>query len=163
LPETVFYNRDAAVDYAHFWAYRRNPIYFDFTKYGGDCTNFVSQCLHAGGARMNFEPIVGWYYKSFYDRTPSWTGPEYLYRFLTTNKGIGPYGWEIPLSEVLPGDVIQMSFIPNIWDHSMIVVDTGINPNPDNVLIATHSADSDYRPISTYNCLAMRVIHINVR
>ena len=31
---------------------------------------------------MNFTPVMGWYYRSSYDRTPSWTGVEYLYHFL---------------------------------------------------------------------------------
>ena len=40
---TIEYNRQAAVDYAREWAFRRNLRYFDFSSYGGDCTSFVSQ------------------------------------------------------------------------------------------------------------------------
>lgn len=43
------YNREKAVAYAHRWAYGFNPAYGNFTDMGGDCTNFLSQCLHAGG------------------------------------------------------------------------------------------------------------------
>lgn len=43
------YDREKAVAYAHKWAYGRNPAYADFSAMGGDCTNFLSQCLHAGG------------------------------------------------------------------------------------------------------------------
>jgi hypothetical protein len=32
------YNRIAAVDYAHEWAFRRNPAYADFSEMGGDCS-----------------------------------------------------------------------------------------------------------------------------
>ena len=39
------YRRQQAVAYAHYWAYRRNPSYYDFEAIGGDCTNFVSQCI----------------------------------------------------------------------------------------------------------------------
>ena len=42
------YNRQAAVAYAHKWAFGRNPAFFDFSELGGDCTNFASQCLYAG-------------------------------------------------------------------------------------------------------------------
>ena len=42
------YNRAAAVAYAHAWAYRRNPRYYNYEELGGDCTNFASQCLYAG-------------------------------------------------------------------------------------------------------------------
>ena len=39
------YNRQKAIDYARKWALDRNPIYHDYEKYGGDCTNFISQCF----------------------------------------------------------------------------------------------------------------------
>lgn len=42
------YNREKAVEYARRWAYDRNPQYYNFDPIGGDCTNFVSQCLFAG-------------------------------------------------------------------------------------------------------------------
>lgn len=41
------YDRAAAVAYAHTWAYRRNPRYYNYEELGGDCTNFslpVSLC-----------------------------------------------------------------------------------------------------------------------
>lgn len=64
------YNRQAAVDYAHRWAYLRNPDFYNFDELGGDCTNFASQCLYAGAGVMNYTPTFGWYYNSQYSRTP---------------------------------------------------------------------------------------------
>ena len=46
----VEYRRFDAVRYAAAWALSRNPVYPDFTNMGGDCANFISQCLRAGGA-----------------------------------------------------------------------------------------------------------------
>ena len=46
---TLSYNPSAAVNYARQWAYSRNPSYHDYSGEGGDCANFVSQCLIAGG------------------------------------------------------------------------------------------------------------------
>jgi len=43
------YNPSKAVAYAKKWAYGRNPNYKDYDPLGGDCANFVSQCLIAGG------------------------------------------------------------------------------------------------------------------
>lgn len=43
------YNPEKAIAYAQKWAYSRNPIYSDYSDLGGDCANFVSQCLIAGG------------------------------------------------------------------------------------------------------------------
>ena len=76
------YDRGAAVDYARRWALSRNPAFYDFSDIGGDCTNFVSQCIYAGAGVMNYTKDTGWYYISSSDRTPSWTGVEYLYDFL---------------------------------------------------------------------------------
>lgn len=48
------YNRDAAVSYAKNWAYSYNYQYYpNLDAMGGDCTNFVSQCLYAGGMSMS--------------------------------------------------------------------------------------------------------------
>jgi len=49
------YDRNRARDYAMNWAYSRNGSnYPDFEGAGGggDCTNFVSQAIHAGGIEM---------------------------------------------------------------------------------------------------------------
>ena len=112
---TISYDRDKAVSYARQWAFGRNPAYTDFDLLGGDCTNFVSQCLYAGGGVMNYTRDTGWYYKSINDRAAAWTGVEHLHRFLTTNKGSGPYGTELPLKYAREGDVIQLSFDGNIF------------------------------------------------
>lgn len=50
----VEYNREKAKQYAKKWAYLRNPSYYDYDKIGGDCTNFVSQCIFAGAGHMNY-------------------------------------------------------------------------------------------------------------
>ena len=84
------YDRDAAVRYAHRWAYRRNPAYFDFSELGGDCTNFVSQCIYAGSGVMNFTPTYGWYYINAQNRAPAWTGVQYLYHASGYGAGMCP-------------------------------------------------------------------------
>ena len=75
------YNRAAAVAYAHAWAYRRNPRYYNYEELGGDCTNFASQCLYAGSGIMNFTPTWGWYYLDADRKAPAWTGVQYLWNF----------------------------------------------------------------------------------
>ena len=47
--KVIQYASRDAVQYARRWALSRNRAYNDFTKGGGDCMNFVSQCLYAGG------------------------------------------------------------------------------------------------------------------
>ena len=98
------YNRLAAVAYAKRWAMARNPAFYDFSELGGDCTNFVSQCVYAGSLVMNFTPTFGWYYRSLQDRTPSWTGVDYFYNFMVNNEGPGPQMTETG-PDMRPGDV----------------------------------------------------------
>ena len=54
------YLRERAVMYANRWAFRRNPLFADFESLGGNCTNFVSQCVYAGCGIMNYTPEGGW-------------------------------------------------------------------------------------------------------
>ena len=145
----MMYNRENAVLYAQEWAYRRNPRYFDFSKLGGDCTNFASQCIYAGAQVMNYTPTFGWYYISVGDRAPAWTGVDELYRFLISNKGAGPQGEVVPLRNIMEGDIVQLRFgNGERFDHSPVVVDRG-NGTPDSVLVAAHTNDSDCRQLST--------------
>ena len=53
------YNRQKAIEYARKWALLANPDYYHFGGIGGDCTNYISQCLLAGGGKMNFDKING--------------------------------------------------------------------------------------------------------
>ena len=49
VPRKIIYNRAKAVQYAETWWQTPNPKYEEFEV---DCTNYVSQCLFAGGAPM---------------------------------------------------------------------------------------------------------------
>ena len=93
---TKEYIRERAVEYASRWAFSRNPLFYDYTGIGGNCTNFVSQCVYAGSCTMNFTAIFGWYYLSDKERTASWTGVEFFYNFMTGNKGPAPSGGNVP-------------------------------------------------------------------
>lgn len=150
------YNREAAVQYAEKWAKARNPRYYNFDKIGGNCTNFISQCLHAGGGAMNFTKDTGWYYINQNNRAAAWTSVNHLHRFLTTNKGIGPRGEVVPLHKVKLADVIQLSFNGVIFSHSLIV--TEVWPI---ILVAANSNDVFNEPLNNYMYKNLRVITIN--
>lgn len=151
------YNRAAAVAYAKKWAYGRNPAYYDFENLGGDCTNFASQCIYAGSGVMNYTPTFGWYYRSSYDRSPSWTGVRYLYDFLTTNKGIGPFARLVPREEIMPGDIIQLGDETGHFYHTPVVVAV----DPYDIYVAAHTYDTYMRPLSTYFYSQIRYLHID--
>ena len=149
------YNRDAAVAYARRWALSRNPAFYDFEEIGGDCTNFASQCIFAGAGIMNYTPVTGWYYNSASDRTPSWTGVEFLYNFLINNKSVGPYAAEVTRDKTMPGDIVQLGTLDGRFYHSPVIIAT--NPQ---ILIAAHTYDALDRPLASYSYQTARFLHI---
>ena len=151
----MVYDRDKAVAYARQWARGRNPAYCDFSALGGDCTNFISQCLYAGCGVMNYTSDTGWYYTSPANRTAAWSGVEFLRRFLIANKADGPYAAETPLENARPGDVIQLSFDGSVFSHSLLAV--SVNPE---LLAAAHSDDAFDRPLRLYRYQLARLLRI---
>ena len=155
------YDRKATVLYAHQWAYGRNPAFYDYELLGGDCTNFASQCIFAGSGVMNFTPTFGWYYIDANQKAPAWTGVEYLWNFLTRpGTSVGPVGVPCALEELRPGDLVQLSLKEEGFQHSPIVVYAGWPATPETVLVAAHSFDADFRPLSTYSYRDARFLHI---
>ena len=153
--QEIPYNRDAAVAYARKWALGRNPAYYNFENIGGDCTNFISQCIYAGAQTMNFTSVYGWYYRSSYDRTASWTGVEFLYKFLINNSGIGPYARVVSKWEVKPGDIVQLGTQSVGFYHSAVI--TAVTPT---ITVAAHTDDALDRPLYSYAYETARFLHI---
>ena len=152
----ISYNREATVAYARRWALDRNPVYYDFEAIGGDCTNFASQCIYAGAGVMNDTPVMGWYYHSTNNRSPSWTGVEYLYNFLVNNRTAGPYAHVVLPNEVRPGDIVQLGTHTGDFYHSPVI--TAVTPT---ILVAAHTYDSLDKPLSSYIYDIARFIHID--
>ena len=163
----MIYNRpyiaSNAIAYAEKWALERNPLFTNYTGIGGDCTNFVSQCILAGSCKMNFTKDFGWYYIDDSNRAPAWTGVEFFYDFITqneefvqNNRGTGPFGTEISKNDVRPGDVIQLANELDDFYHTLFVskVENG------EIYICAHSDDALNRPLSTYNYNRERCLHI---
>lgn len=150
------YDRAAAVRYAKKWAFRRNPAYYNFDSLGGDCTNFASQCLYAGAGVMNYTPVFGWYYTDLNNRSPAWTGVEYFHRFLTENAGMGPFAEEVALSELQPGDFVQLGLATGDFYHTPVVV----GKEDGTLYVAAHTYDTYARPLNTYRYALSRGLHI---
>lgn len=150
------YDREKAVRYAREWALKRNPKYYNFDSLGGDCTNFVSQCLYEGINEMNYRGY-GWYYINGNKKSPSWTGVEYLYNFLISNKYEGPRGIDTTLNQLEVGDLIQLSFNGIVYGHTLIV--SAINES--GILICAHTVDSKDRLLGTYDYVSARYIKIS--
>ncbi|MEF2966139.1 amidase domain-containing protein [Paenibacillus sp. M1] len=140
------YRREDAVLYADRWWDGFNP---EFAEFEVDCTNYISQCLFAGGAPINYtgKRESGWWYKGYVGGKEgwsySWSVANALERFLT-NSGSGLRAELVSRPEQLElGDVIVYD-----WDgdgsfqHSTIVTafDAGGMP-----LVNAHTVPSKHR------------------
>lgn len=150
------YNRMRALTYARRWAFARNPLFNDYSAFGGDCTNFASQCLLAGALVMNYDQPFGWYYRSDTDRAPAWTGVAPFYRFLTENEGAGPFGRAVGREELLPGDFVQLGRAEDDFYHTLLVLEVG-----EDIFVAAHTDDAFMRPLSSYTYALSRFLHVD--
>lgn len=105
---------------------------------------------------MNYTKTFGWYYISLQNRAPAWTGVEYLYNFLVSNKSVGPYGHEVDRSEAQPGDIVQLGTYAGDFYHTPFIV--AVKPQ---ILICAHSNDALNRPLSSYDYDVARFVHID--
>lgn len=160
---TKRYDRENAVQYARRWALSRNPLFENYAGIGGDCTNFVSQCLLAGSCTVDESLPFGWYYRSPDDRAPAWTSVEFLYDYLTGSGDFppndsrgGPFGREVRMRGVRIGDVVQLARQDDYY-HTLIV--TGVDSN--DLRVSAHTDDALDRRLSTYNFDTVRFIHID--
>ncbi len=153
---TKAYLRDNAVAYAKKYAFSQNSNFASFAGIGGNCTNFVSQCIYAGSCEMNYTPTFGWYYISLEDRAPAWTGVEFFYNFMTQNAGVGPYGRVAASDELEVGDVIQLGREGEGYYHTLLVVGF----DGEDLLVAAQTDNAYARPLSTYTYDFSRFIKI---
>lgn len=152
----IKYDRISAVEYATKWALDKNPQYFHFEGIGGDCTNFISQCLLAGGGKMNFDKYYGWFYIDQNNRSPSWTSVNYLQRFLLSNKSPGFNVKIMPIDKLEIGDIIQIRQTPENFNHSVII--TKIVSS--QIYVSAHSYDALNKPLSSYKAIEFKGLHI---
>lgn len=153
------YNREKVYEYAKKWAYSRNPKYYNYDLIGGDCTNFISQCIFAGINQMNYNKNNGWYYIDGNNKSPSWTGVEFLYKFLISNNSNGPSGKIATVNKLEIGDIIQLNLEGDKFSHSLVVIQNAQTEK--DTLVAAHSFDTFGKRLSDYNYYTYRCIHID--
>lgn len=155
---TTSYDYDAAVQYAYDWWDGHNSNYSNWDGYGGDCANFVSQCLYAGGKPMEGTDRTS--STSWFSRTNSraelsklsdtwidagmfrwyWQDNATAYRTFTSG-GIDSYNY------TWPGDAISFLNANNRAYHTLICVtyDSSIK----ETYMACHTSASKDRTLST--------------
>jgi hypothetical protein len=165
----VVYRRQDAAAYADRWWKEGNP---EFETFAVDCTNYVSQCLFAGGAPINYtgKRETGWWYKGYAGNQEqwsfSWSVSDSLQRYLSTGRSSGLRAEAVDRPEqLMPGDVILYDWDGNgHFQHSTIVtaLDAGGMP-----LVNAHTVSSrhrywDYRDSYAWtDRTAYRFFHIN--
>ncbi|MDQ0299917.1 hypothetical protein J2S78_002337 [Salibacterium salarium] len=127
------YDRRNAVQYAERWWDDYNSSYRKFTD---NCTNFISQCLRAGGAPMRGMPERGkgwWYGKGTWSY--SWA-VAHSFRWYLSSSTEGLRASEVEnVKELGLGDVICYDFNgDDRWQHSTIV--TGFDGNEEPLVNA---------------------------
>lgn len=130
----ILFNVDKAVEYARKYALNYNLDYLTFDEIGGDCTNFISQCLYAGG----LPKTNNWHPYSF-----PWIRVNDLYYYLINNG----YAKEIPMNgSFKAGNIIQFfSKSKGFFAHTGII--TKVLPSGD-YLYCCHSYDKLDFPLS---------------
>lgn len=162
------YSPDASVAYANKWVQDnpknipslnlRNKNYPDLSNVGGDCTNFISQNLSAGGWKntattSKISDQVWWYLdKTNYSQT--WSVAHGFFRHINGGYSEDKLGksfegwsrWDFTSKGVISanyGDIISMDLPGNGYiDHNTIV--TGFYRRPDGSVeprVSYHSTD----------------------
>lgn len=135
------YDRRKAIQYAERWWNDYNPAYH---KFKDDCTNFISQCLHAGGAPMRGHPNRGngWWMRGK-NWSYSWSVANALRIYLQSSKsGLRAREVSHP-SELLLGDVICYDFEGDgRFNHNTIVTAKDAYGMP---LVNAHTTNSRFR------------------
>ncbi|SES95103.1 Putative amidase domain-containing protein [Salinibacillus kushneri] len=135
------YDRRAAVRYAERWWNDYNP---EYKKFEVDCTNYISQCLRAGGAPMwgASNRSKGWWYSGD-NWSYSWS-VAHAFRWYLSGSNQGLTAKEVEnANELLLGDVICYDFEGDgNWNHTTIVVAKDGNGEP---LVNAHTVNSRNR------------------
>lgn len=171
------YNRSAAKTYALKYVLSPNSKYANFEKDRGNCTNFTSQCLYAGGIKKDKTGNYKWYYESVNDRAPAWTSANHFRNYYKNNvgsssiKGLNAKSCKFEATRL--GDLAQ-KVVSGKAKHTMFIsgylADNWASDNPwkykYDVTICQNSTSKSGRlknvPLSSrYSLSSLEYIHIN--
>ena len=131
------YSGAAAAAYADTYWQNYNTAWPSFANSGGDCTNFVSQALYAGGIVMRTSPpysgSAAWYMlknKRRWSYSPTWINAQDNSAFLLQLPGVtqvasvyGAAPGQLVADGASQGDVVLYDFNNDgVFDHEAIIV-----------------------------------------
>ena len=152
------YDRDTALIYARRYVGVRNGRWPDFTGQGGNCQNYVSQCLLRGGipADLEGEQTWSWTGSSNLQEGPedtlSWINVKRFDEYARNNEGYGLAAQtDVDFTSGVPGDVLKMGSLSD-WNHAVMITDV-VKDGQGNVIdyiICSNTTDVRDFPASAY-------------
>jgi len=169
---TVAYDRDSAKEYALQYALERNPEWFAYDSLGGNCQNFGSQVLRAGGIPMDISGGATWKHYSTgvnlnntaEGRTPSWTGVPFFYFYAKNNSGYGLVATvDANVYTAEAGDIMQVGNPEGEFTHTIVSLGpiTDEEGNVIDIVTVSNTMDRKNYPLSAYNCPFVRLIKVH--
>lgn len=169
------YNYSNAVAYAKQYYSSYNSAYPDWTSYGGDCANFISQCLYAGGKSMKGTPGTStaaqnwsnWFSKGTSCNTSNvsstWRGANAFKSYWQSNaSGYSTFSTvgSSSYSYGFIGDAVSLLNSNGSAYHTLIIV--GYDAANKDFVVAAHTSNtktahlSDYSPAGGFIIYNMR-------
>lgn len=154
------YDRQAAAAYADRYVDERNDAWPDYAGSGGNCQNFASQVLLAGGIPMDIygDAVWKWYSDEVSNspgaqgRSSSWTGVNQFVEYAEANTGYGLVAeTEAPYFSGEPGDLLHMG-IDGDWGHTVVIASAVTNGQGEVVdyLVDSNTGNLRNYPASLY-------------
>jgi hypothetical protein len=164
------YDRDSAVAYARKYASERNEGWASYDRYGGNCMNFISQAMYAGGLPMDYAAPAQWKWygdtpngsNSASGRSPAWSGVNEFLTYVKENRGYGMVAHaDAPYYSGEPGDVIHLGTSDD-WRHTVMITRVMKDSAGKTVdyLVASNTANLRDFPASAYYYTQQMLIKI---
>lgn len=166
------YSYSDAVKYAESYCFYYNPSYPDWSDQGGDCANFISQCLHAGGKSMVGTPgsstaaqnWSNWFSTGSSCNTSNvsstWRGANafkgyWMYNAsgYNTFSSVGASSYSYGFA----GDAVSLLNSNGNAYHTVIIV--GYDSSNKDFIVAAHTRDTRTAKLSDYSAVGGFIIY----
>lgn len=149
-PLEYFYRAQSAVDrqmeyaFAH-WNDYNLAEYGDFTSWGGDCMNFVSQTLVARGWQVDSD----WYNNAQEDWAPAFVDVPSFIDWLDAHPELGATRLTLAQrDQVKVGDLVMFDWNNDgSYDHAQVVSAVTVVDGVTRISMVGHDIDTDFRDL----------------
>ena len=169
IPVENKYDRQAAVAYSDLYYHERNKEWYNFTDEGGNCQNYASQSMYAGGIPMDFLGEEQW--KCFIEdpdfdpeineaevkegRSASWVHVGSFYSYAFNNSGYGMIcDPDVNIYYAEPGDLI---LVGNGEVAHTVIVSKVVDGH---ILVNSNSIDMKDYPIEAFTYTTVKLVKI---